>query len=141
MAELETLGLTPDVLQDLLRRGRASNSKECLLPDKEERTHPLLSISLPDSIDLSSHELSKVVYELGGENRSGEIVPRLRLWLRASSASVEASSRDDVIALSPVCRPSPHDLLWNLQEPLLKHKLSWSSLTDERTMYFSFFKK
>ncbi|KIJ39266.1 hypothetical protein M422DRAFT_49674 [Sphaerobolus stellatus SS14] len=101
VAELEALGLTPDVLQDLLQRENvadgASKGKERAHGERsaDANAEPLLSVSLPESvvtesrISLSSSP-ARVIYELEDVDHKGEIVPRLRLWLKETTLRLDA---------------------------------------------------
>jgi hypothetical protein len=108
--ELESLGLSPLILHELLKPDdpagttvepatssrRRSKGKERALgerpSDLDADSHSLLSVSLPPSVSSGrSASPARVVYELADGGKSGDIVPRLRLWVDNSEELVASS--------------------------------------------------
>ncbi|KAF8592143.1 hypothetical protein K439DRAFT_1656201 [Ramaria rubella] len=99
VAELESLGLSPLVLQELLQEQDSyENSKRAIFRQRKGKERAsdetpaeleagfqrLLTVSLPAPLSHSSP--AKAVYEFTDEGGSGDVVPRLRLWVEESGS-------------------------------------------------------
>ncbi|GJJ14953.1 hypothetical protein Clacol_009223 [Clathrus columnatus] len=118
VAELDSLGLSPDVLHELLQRNEAVGSQSDINKGKYralgERPLKLTDIAFPALIhDPVSSSKAKVIYELSHAEEQGEVVPRLRLWIEettvrgAVQGDLETEGKVDRHSLkSPKFQPS-----------------------------------
>lgn len=129
MAELDSLGLSPEVLQNLLQKNegaahsevskgkqRALGERPLQLGDIIPATHAtLVHESIPSSA-------AKVAYELHDTGEQGRLVPQLRLWIE------QMDNRKDIPNSSVVDDPETSDDLESQPEAALTRVKSDRSL-------------
>lgn len=139
MAELSSLGLDPEVLQDLLQNEATASTSDTNKGKQRalgERPSEYSKVAvLPLARDLIPSSAAKAAYELSDVDEQGEIVPRLRLWIEQTSVhdkihgseiTDEAEISDNVDQSSSL-RPRTVAHRW----ALLKTKGSFNGSMDE----------